>query len=242
MFLIFAKGEIIHIMAGLIILGGGGEFQKGNEQADQHALQQAGGANASVLIVPTAGGADGGIPMASRNGVNWFRSLGAEKVEALPLANRAEADQPELAARLTGANLIYMAGGNPAYLLEALKGSACWAAMREALANGAVVGGASAGAMVLMEHLYDPEGGQVRPGLGIIPNAIFAPHFNSFGRKWVSKIQTALPQALLIGVDEKVSIIGRGNDWQVYGRGWITIYRQGKPYKYQGGQPFKLVP
>ena len=34
---------------------------------------------------------------------------------------------------------------------------------------------------------------------------------------------------------------GRGNDWQVYGRGWITIYRQGKPYKYQGGQPFKMA-
>jgi cyanophycinase len=224
------------------VLGGGGEFQKGNEQADKYALQQAGGANAAVLIVPTAAGADGDIPLVSRNGVNWFHSLGAQKVEALPLANRTEAKQPELAAKLAGANLIYMAGGNPVYLLEALKGSACWTAMREALANGAVIGGASAGAMVLMEHLYDPNSGQVRSGLGLIPNTVFVPHFNSFGRKWVPKIQTAIPQALLIGVDEKVAIIGQGNEWQVFGRGWITVYRQGKPYKYQGGQPFKLVP
>lgn len=229
-------------MGGLIILGGGAEFQKGNEQADQYALQQAGGPASPVVILPTAGGADGGIPMASRNGVEWFRSLGARHVEALPLTNRTDATNPELAARLVGAKLIYMAGGNPVHLLEALEGSKCWEAIQAALANGAVVGGASAGAMVLMEYLYDPSSGKVRPGLGLVPGAVFAPHFNSFGKKWVPQLQAALPHSLLIGVDEKVAIIGQDNNWQVYGRGWITIYRQGKPFKYQGGQPFKLVP
>lgn len=228
-------------MPGLLLLSGGGEFQKGNEQADLFALEKAGGADAKVVIVPTAGGADGGIPMASRNGVNWFRSLGARNLEALPLSNRADADRPDLVAALAAADLIYMPGGSPAYLLEALNGSKCWEAMQQAVLDGKVLGGASAGAMVVMEHLYNPGSGAVRPGLGLFPNAVFVPHFNSYGRKWVSKIQAAIPQALLIGVDEKVSIIGWGNDWQVYGRGWVTVYRQGKPYKFQGGQPFKMI-
>lgn len=228
-------------MAGLILLAGGGEFQKGNEVADRYALEQAGGLDAPVLVVPTAGGADGGVPMASRNGVNWFRQLGGRNVEALPLSNRAEADDPALARRLASARLIYMAGGNPVYLLEALQGSACWAAMQEAWQNGAVLGGASAGAMVLMEHLYNPANSTVRAGLGLLPGAAFIPHFNGFGRQWVDKLKAALPEGLIIGVDEKLAIIGQDNDWQVYGRGWVTLHRQGQPpNKYQGGQPFKL--
>lgn len=227
-------------MKGLILLGGGGEFQKGNEAADRFALEQAGGPEAAVVIVPTAGGADGGIPMASRNGTEWFRRLGGRQVEALPLSDRKDADDPALAQRLAEARLIYMAGGSPGYLLQALEGTRCWEAMKEALEKGAVVGGASAGAMVLMEQMYDPSTGGVIRGLGLVPGAIFVPHFNSFGKKWVDKLLPAVAEGLLIGVDEKVAIIGRGNDWQVYGRGWVTVYRQGKPAKYQGGQPFKL--
>lgn len=227
-------------MSGLILLAGGGEFQKGYEQADRFALEQAGGLDTPVIILPTAGGADGGIPLASRNGVNWFRQLGARQVAALPVANHQEANDPALAQKLATARLIYMAGGSPGYLLDALQNSACWTAMRQALENGAVVGGSSAGAMVLMEYLYDPGSGQVRPGLNLVGNAIFIPHFNTFGRKWIERLQAARPEALLLGVDEKVAILGQGNDWQVYGRGWVTIYRQGKPTKYQGGQSFKL--
>jgi cyanophycinase-like exopeptidase len=116
------------------------------------------------------------------------------------------------------------------------------AALKAALARGAVVGGVGGGAQVLTEYIYEPVEGQIQPGLALVPNAVFVPHFNGAGRKWVSAIRSALPQALLIGVDEKVAVIGQGNDWLVYGRGWITVYRQGKPFKYQGGQPFKLIP
>ncbi len=227
-------------MSGLILLAGGGEFQKGNETADRFALEQAGGLDAPVMIIPTAGGADGGVPMASRNGVHWFRQLGATQVEALPVSNRQEANDPALAQRLTSARLIYMAGGSPGYLLDALQDSLCWKAMQQALASGAIVGGSSAGAMVLMEHLYDPSSGQVRAGLGLVKGALFIPHYNGFGRKWVERLQAARPDAILIGVDEKVAIIGNADNWQVYGRGWVTIYREGHPVKYQGGQGFRL--
>jgi cyanophycinase-like exopeptidase len=100
-------------MSGLILLAGGGEFQKGNEPADRFALEQAGGPVAPVIILPTAGGADGGVPLASRNGTNWFRQIGAGNVEALPVANGQDANNPALAQKLAVARLIYMAGGSP---------------------------------------------------------------------------------------------------------------------------------
>jgi cyanophycinase-like exopeptidase len=217
-------------MPGFILLGGGGEFQKGQEPSDQFALQQAGGAAARVLIITS--GPD------SPQGVNWFRSLGASNPAAFSLA---ASGQPDLLAHLAGANLIYLTGENPGSLLAGLQNSNAGAALKAALARGAVVGGVAGGAQVLMEYIYEPVEGQIRPGLGLVPNAVFVPHFNGAGRKWVPAIRAALPQALLIGVDEKVAVIGQGNDWQVHGRGWITVYRQGKPFKYQGGQPFKLI-
>ena len=225
-------------MAGYLMLSGGGEFQKGQEQADLFALQQAGGKEAAIFIIAAG---DSGISQVN-NGIKWLRSLGAVDGETLGLKERAEADRAGLAERLTTANLIYLAGDNPAFLLETLQHSQVWAGVRQAFAEGAVLCGANAGAMVLMENFYDPATGTIRPGLGLFQNTIFVPQFNGPGRKWVPQIRKALPQALLIGVDERVAIGGRGNDWQVYGRGWITIYRQGKPYKYQGGQPFKMRP
>ncbi len=219
------------------MLNGGGEFQKGQEQADLFALQQAGGKEAKILILADG---EGGIPAAGR-GANWFRSLGATNAQALPLVALTGADQPQLIEKLAGANLIYLAGDNPAALLETLQGSPGWEAIRQAFAGGATLAGANAGAMVLMEHFYDPATNAIRPGLGLFQNTIFVPQFNGPGRKWIAQVQKAYPRVLLIGVDERVAIGGRGNDWQVFGRGWITLYRQGKPYKYQGGQPFKML-
>jgi cyanophycinase len=219
-------------MPGFLMLGGG-EFQKSHEQADQFALQQAGGASARVLIIASGPG--------SPQAVNWFRSLGAPNPAVFSLAAPPASGQPDLLAHLAGANLIYLTGENPGSLLAGLQNSNAGAALKAALARGAVVGGVAGGAQVLMEYIYEPVEGQIRPGLGLVPNAVFVPHFNGAGRKWVPAIRAALPQALLIGVDEKVAVIGQGNDWQVHGRGWITVYRQGKPFKYQGGQPFKLI-
>jgi cyanophycinase-like exopeptidase len=225
-------------MAGFLVLSGGGEFQKGLEQADQFALQQAGGKEAKVLIVTA--GANG--TASANSGLSWFRGLGATTVETLALPDHTGADREAAPAQLAGATLIYLAGADPIPLYETLQDSRAWAAIRQAFAGGATLVGANAGAMVLMEHLYDPGSGKVRAGLGMFPNTIFVPQFNGPGRKWAAQVQKSVPQALLVGIDEKVAIGGRGNDWQVLGRGWVTIYRQGKPYKYQGGQPFKMNP
>lgn len=229
-------------MAGHLLLSGGGEFQKGYEQAGLFALQQAGGNQASVVILTT--GPNG--PALAEAGKNWFRSLGATTVETLFLEDPGETARPESVSRLAGANLVYLADGDPADWLETLQNGPAvnpiWATIRGNFANGKMLAAAGGGGMVLMEHFFDASSNIIRPGLGLFPNTLFVPQFNGPGRKWVPQIQKALPQALLIGIDEKVAIGGKNNDWQVFGRGWVTVYRQGKPYKYQGGQPFKMIP
>jgi hypothetical protein len=55
-------------MTGWIALHGGGEFQRGSEIGDRRLVVAAGGADARVIVVPTAAARD--YPeMAARNGV-----------------------------------------------------------------------------------------------------------------------------------------------------------------------------
>ena len=135
-----------------------------------------------------------------------------------------------------------MLGGFPRYLADVLQDSRAWRAIRAALDNGAVVAGSSAGAMVLCEFLYDPAQRLVGKGLGVVAQACVVPHFNNFGRQWIDPLQKQLPQATLIGIDEKTAAINDGPDrsWSVYGPGKITLFSHRRQERYGAGSCFEL--
>ncbi len=76
--------------------------------------------------------------------------LGVEQV-VVDVRTRADADNPAFAAAIGGAGLIYLSGGNPAYLAETLRDTAVWHAIVAAHQVGAAVAGCSAGAMALSD-------------------------------------------------------------------------------------------
>lgn len=218
-------------MSGRIILAGGAEFQRGFEPADKEALALAGGATAPVVILPTANMKH--PDWAGREGVLWFERMGATNVEAIAITDAASANKPQLAHQIEAAKLIYMAGGDPAYLLKTLGGSACWKSVKWAYESGAVVGGSSAGAMACCQFMYNPSTGSLVPGLNLVPNAVVIPHFSGGSKNWVSTIEQSQPDAVIFGIDEHTAIIGKGEAWQVYGQGSVTVYEKGQPK----GQP-----
>lgn len=226
-------------MSGQIVLAGGAEFQRGFEPADKEALILAGGAAAPVVILPTANMKH--PDWAGREGVNWFERMGATNVEALPITNTNSANDPALAHKVASAKLIYMAGGDPAYLLNSLRGSACWKAARQAFEAGAVVGGSSAGAMACCQFMYNPNISSVLPGLNLVPNTIVIPHFSSGSKSWVSTIEKSQPGVIILGIDEHTAIIGRAATWHVYGQGAATVYQQGQPTVYNHGETISLA-
>src|SRR5512143_4247216 len=156
---------------GILLLEGGAEFGGLMSEPDLRALQLAGGMDAPLAILPTAAAPDHNDRHAGNNGRGWFGSLGATHVDVVPIVDKATANQADLSARLRQARLIYLLGGFPGYLASTLAGSRAWQAALEAYAAGGVLGGSSAGAMVLCEYLYDPDAGKVVPGLGLLPNA-----------------------------------------------------------------------
>ena len=210
-------------------------------EPDLHAIQQAGGFDAPIAILPTAAAPDHNHERAGRNGLRWFSSLGASRVDVIPIINKATADDPALAERVRRARLLYMLGGFPGYVAKTLSGSLAWQAALDAYKDGAVMGGSSAGAMVLCQHLYDPERGQVVPGLDLVPNACVLPHHNAFGKSWAPRLAESLPEAILVGIDEQTGILGDPmGAWNVYGAGQVTLYHLGTVRTYSRDDAFTL--
>jgi cyanophycinase len=226
---------------GTLLLEGGAEFGGRMSEPDLRALALAGGLDSPVAILPTAAAPDHNSERAGRNALRWFTSLGASRVEVLPVVDRASASRPDLAGRVGSARLIYMLGGFPGFLAATLQGSLVWQAALDAYNQGAVLGGSSAGAMVLCQHLYDPDAGRVVPGLNLLPNTCMLPHHNTFGRAWAPRLAQELPGVGLLGIDEQTGILDdAAGTWTVYGAGRVTIYHAGGTRVHTRGQTFSL--
>ncbi len=90
------------------------------------------------------------IPAATR------AALTPNSVETLVVNTRAKADLNYVRYALDHAEMIWMAGGDQNDYTTYWRGTAVETALRAAYARGAVLGGTSAGAMVLGEYIYDP--------------------------------------------------------------------------------------
>jgi len=230
-------------MAGYLLLEGGAEFGGQMAEPDLRAMELAGGPGALICIIPTAAAPDNNAQRAGNNGVRWFRSLGAKQVELLPLVDKASANDPHIADRISQSRLIYMLGGFTGYLGETLKGSASWQAMLRAYEAGAVIAGSSAGAMVMCQYYFDPARGQVVEGLELLPNTCVLPHHNTFGKGWAPRLSKLLPDVVLLGIDERTGMLDDGDEgrkvgWRVYGQGTVTLYRRGQSKVYRAGESF----
>jgi cyanophycinase-like exopeptidase len=149
--------------------------------------------------------------------------LGVEGV-IVPVNDRADADDPALAARVAGAGLVYLSGGHPAYLADTLRDSAVWAAVVAAWQDGAALAGCSAGAMALtswVPALRAPRKAGTA-GLGLLPHLRVIPHFDAFAARIPDVVARFLlphdPSVTVVGVDEETALVGGPRDWTVQGR------------------------
>ena len=225
-------------MAGTIALVGGDEFRPGCEEMDQEVIRATGKDVASVIIVPTA--AVTGPAKAANDGVTHFSALGGNASQLMAL-EREHANDLELIASARDADVVYFTGGNPDHLLAILHDSALLRMLKDGLDRGLVLGGSSAGAMVLgsvmrRPPLYsNPDGGDGRDrwvaGLGLAPNVCVLPHHERRNPAEVSsELQRGAPEGLVyLGIDARTGVIGQPGHWMVTGFGNVTVYR-GRDY------------
>jgi cyanophycinase len=229
-------------MTGYLLLEGGAEFGGRMAVPDLAGIALAGGLDAPIVIVPTAAAPDNNHKRAGDNGVRWFRSLGANRVSAVPLIDRASANQADVVASLRQARLVYLLGGFPRYLGQTLRDSLAWQTILEVYASGAVIAGSSAGAMVLCSHYFDPDEQEIYPGLGLVPNACVLPHHNKFGKSWAERIRSMLPKVTLLGIDEHTGMLNDAPaaNWRAAGGGGVTVYSPTGVTRYNSGDNFNF--
>jgi cyanophycinase len=227
---------------GPLALIGSGEYLP--VMADVEGKLLAGRAPRYVQI-PTAAAPEG------EQSLNRWLDLGAAQaarlgVEQIPVVARdhAEADSAELAALVAGAGLVYLSGGNPAYLAQTLRGTRLWDAVVAAWQSGAALAGCSAGAIALTGWVPSMRAldREPDPGLAVVPRLRVLPHFDKM-LGWVPDLLTRAvlgPPAgtTVIGIDEETAVVdmtGAGHSWQVHGRQQAWLLSDGPRQGYPAG-------
>jgi cyanophycinase len=214
-------------MAGPLALVGGDEFRPGNEAQDRLLLEAADGRPAYIVATAARDAPEAAVSTAQR----WFSSLGASITE-LRVRTRTEAQSEHTAQLALGAGLVYIAGGDPGWVVQVLRGSRVWHAISDAWRAGAALAGSSAGAMALCEwtlvRASFPGHTRRRPdqAFGVVPGCAFLPHFDTFGEGWIPSAHSALgAETLLLGVDEHTAAVWDGDLWRAAGPGSVTLVK-----------------
>jgi cyanophycinase len=215
---------------GWIIPIGGAE----NKENDRHILERfvtvSGGRDADIVIIPTASRLAETGPRYER----LFIEMGAARVTSMDFDTRRDCQETGRLGRLQEASGIFFTGGNQLRLTTLLGGTPVAKLIRSRNAQGVAVGGTSAGASILSEHMiaFGDEGssvisGSVRlaPGLGLTNRFIIDQHFRQRDR--LGRLLTALaynPFAIGIGLDEDTAaFIGPDETVEVEGSGGVTV-------------------
>jgi cyanophycinase len=215
---------------GWIVPIGGAENKENDRDILEHFVEVSGGDSANIVVIPTAS-------RLSETGPRYekiFQELGAEKVAVMDFDTRRDCHEPGRLQRIEEASGIFFTGGNQLRLTTLLGGTPVAKLIRSRNAHGVTVGGTSAGASILSEHMiaFGDEGssvisGSVRlaPGLGLTNRFIIDQHFRQRDR--LGRLMTALaynPFAVGIGLDEDTAaFIGPDETVEVSGSGGVTI-------------------
>jgi len=163
-----------------------------------------------------------------------FRALGAARVTVMDFDTRRDCREAGRLKRIEEASGIFFTGGNQLRLTTLLGGTPVARLIRLRNANGVSIGGTSAGASILCEHMIagGDEGssivaGSVRlaPGLGLTNRFIIDQHFRERDR--LGRLLTAVaynPFAVGLGLDEDTAVfIGPDEVVEVEGSGSVTL-------------------
>jgi len=265
----------VTVTLGPIGLHGGGELEPGDEpflrailcraavpadaRAAGYVSSDAGATDPSVrriVVLPTAAAAER-PDLAVEHARAAFERVAVEmgidvRVTAAMVVDAVTAGEPRWAAALADADLVYMPGGDPGRIPTALRGSLAFEAMLDARARGAVLAGASAGAMALAPWTWTPRGGVT--GLGLVPGIVVVPHAERFagagaGGAWRRWLGDTVPSDLgILALDERTGIVSCEavgscrRRWEVAGAGRVRWMARGasEPVIAANGDPLLL--
>jgi len=252
-------------MAYNLALIGGEEFSD-NFREIHAGLTADRGMKPQVAFLPTPAANDG------NETIEYWCAQAREKLSVLGamvktprVVDRKSANDPGFARQVTEADWVYLGGGYAHVAFPILRDSKVLEGIFSAKDRGALISGASAGAMMmgelsivitpeLLEDIgkywesgapadWDPPVPPLIPGLGWLPKTVVAPHFDRpwFSKKWLER--DFIPEGFtLIGIDEYTTLARNSNgSWELFGLGSVTLIKQGRQVaRYSAGDTFTL--
>src|SRR5512132_4336146 len=218
-------------MVGTLFAIGGAEGKLRRRTVLSAFVAAAGGTDARIAIVSSASSLGAEVVEVYKT---VFTALGAREVISLRPESRAQARNPDLVEPLGKVSAIFLTGGNQLKLSSFITGTPFGEAIQEAYQRGTLVGGTSAGASILAEHMIAFGAGgstpkqrmsQLSAGLGLLRGVVIDQHFeqrNRYGR--LLSLIAQSPSLLGLGIDEDTAaVIHEGSRLEVIGRGAVTV-------------------
>lgn len=208
-------------------------------------VELAGGAEAPIVVIPTAGGGESYGP--HYPGLARLRAAGARELTVLHTYDREESMDPGFAEPIRRARAVWFPGGRQWRLVDAYMGTPVLDEMRALLARGGVIGGSSAGATIQGEYLARGDSatntvmmGDHEEGFGFLKGVAIDQHLLARNRQFdLLEVMEARPKLLGIGIDEGTAIVVRGNAFEVIGQSYVAVYS--RKARLGEGMPFFLL-
>jgi cyanophycinase len=218
----------------MIALVGSGEYLAAMEPVDRYLISKL-RKPPRVVCLPTAAGKEGSERIAywERLGIEHFNRLEV-RVESLPVIDRESANDALLAEAIAAANFVYLSGGKPDYLYDTLKGSLAWKAIQSVLADGGILAGCSAGAMIMGQKFYGFPG--FKPGFNFLPGVTVIPHYDEIPESMIKPVRLLTSNSLtMIGIEGNTALVTCGEQYEVAGSGGITVWNRLGKTRYTSG-------
>lgn len=199
--------------AGWIVLIGGGEFSFGETEAVDRAWLEKAPEGAIGFLPAASGSTEYGGHFAT-----YMKEAFDREVETIPVYRARDARRGKNSERIAAAAAVYLGGGVPEHLLDALRETPALSALEEKLTGGGAVVAIAAAAQSLGEVARGLLGAGMLPGLGWLPGGVVEPNFDpahdrrlrqmleSPGADWGLGLPAG--SALLLGPEGEAEIVG----------------------------------
>jgi cyanophycinase len=239
----------------LVIVGGG----KLVPEILTRFFDLAGGKDAPVVVIPTAGGR--ATYPADWSGLKAFKAFGATQLTVLHTTDRTVADSEEFVKPITTAKAVWFPGGRQWHLVDSYLHTRTQREVEKVLERGGVVGGSSAGASILADYLVRGavEGNKImmapghEEGFGLMKGVAIDQHMLTRNRQDdLEQVIAKHPELLGISIDESTAIVVSGQRFEIIGASKVAIHdnrsdpkaeeRNGKKYFFMGpGEKYDLT-
>jgi cyanophycinase len=196
----------------------------------QRFLDLAGGPDAPIVVIPTAGGADEYDQF--YQGLNDWRDQGATNLTVLHTKDRSQAESDEFVRAIREASGVWFPGGRQWHLADSYLDTQTERELHNLLDRGGVIGGSSAGATIQGSYLVrgDTRGNEIMmgdhvEGFGFLTNSAIDQHLLKRNRQFdLVEVIQAHPELLGIGIDENTAIVVTGNSFEVIGESYVAVF------------------